>query len=210
MKTRTEDANHAGGPLSSSRGRPPQAPPSDLELMLWVDGELAATRASEVEDYVARDARARAVVDSLRLGADLLQSRAEQCGEEHDGDHMIEDIMDSASAEASRRWMAPARRSPAWRTPAIAALGLGFAVAAAFAIVLRSVTHSRLPLTEGHGAISAMTRPGEGQEEPGLTDGAIAVVDFGARPGAVLYFSSDNAGPTAVVWLTDDDAEDTQ
>jgi hypothetical protein len=177
--------------------------------MLWIDGELTAPRAAEDEAYVARDARARALVDSLRLGGDLMLSHAEQWGEDHDGDRIVEDIMDSASAEASRRLMAPPRRAPAWRTPAIAALGLAFAVAAAFGVVLRSVTHSRLSLTEAPGATSLMTRPGAGAEE-GADDGSIAVVDFGGRPGVVLYLASDSAGPTAVVWLTDDDAEGTQ
>jgi len=197
MKPRGEDMGQAPGSGGPSRGKRP----SDLELMLWVDGELGAARASEVEAYLARDAHARALVDSLRLGSGLVQAHAEQWAEDHDGDRLVEDILDSASAEASRRWMAPPRRAPAWRTPAIAAAALGLAVAAAFAVVLRSVSHSQLSLGAGQGAL---VTPSAAVEASG-DDGPIAVVDFGSRPGAVLYLDSDSAAPAAVVWLTDDD-----
>ena len=40
--------------------------------MLWVDGELDARRALEVEAFVRRDARARSIVIGLRLAGDLL------------------------------------------------------------------------------------------------------------------------------------------
>jgi anti-sigma factor RsiW len=196
--------NKNEGP-ASSRGRAPGAPPTDLELMMWMDGELPDARASEVGAYVSTNARARAMVDSLRLGGGLIAAHAEQWADAHEAAQIADEAEEGAEGEASRRWMAPVKRAPAWRTPALAAFGLALAAAATFALFIRSVSRSHLPL-DGQGATS-MVAPGAAEESD---TGSIAVVDFGSRPGAVLYLGWDGIHSAAVVWLTDDDPEDTQ
>jgi anti-sigma factor RsiW len=177
-------------------------PPTDLELMLWMDGELSAERAPQVEAYVASDARARAVVDSLRLGTDLLLGEAEHRSNAQEPSAIVDDVMDSVEAAASRRWTAPVRRAPAWRTPALAASGFALALAASFFLVMRSVDRSKLGQSE---STVSLTAPQVEQVDDSASDGAaIAVVDFGVRPGAVLYVPSEGKSATAIVWLTED------
>jgi hypothetical protein len=200
MKRRSEEAD-------PSRGRGSAAPPSDLELMLWVDGELGGARASEVETYVASHPRAQTVIASLRLGANLLASHVDRLVDGHDVDGIVDDVMDAAEAEASRRFTTPPRRPPAWRTPAIAAIGLAFAAAAALVVVSRSLGRSRLPIPEGQDAVSLLTAP-YGKLDDDAAGASVAVVDFGSRPGAVVYMGSDGPTTIAVVWLTDDDVDE--
>lgn len=180
------------------------APPTDLEIMLWMDGELSAERAPRVEAYVASDARARAVVASLRLGTDLVAGEVERRSQARDASAIVDDVMDSVEAAASRRWTAPARRAPAWRTPALAASGFALALAASFFLVIRSVDRSKLAIGRGESAVS-LTAPQLDRVDDSASDGAaIAVVDFGVRPGAVVYVPSEGKSATAIVWLTED------
>lgn len=50
--------------------------PSDLELMLFADGELEGERLAEVEAFVARNADARHKLSSLGLVSELVRERA--------------------------------------------------------------------------------------------------------------------------------------
>ncbi|WP_437966077.1 hypothetical protein WMF04_41680 [Sorangium sp. So ce260] len=52
------------------------APPTDLELMLYVDGELDEARHRQVEDYVLHDPRCRAKVAGLVTAADMVRDSA--------------------------------------------------------------------------------------------------------------------------------------
>ncbi|WP_433929557.1 anti-sigma factor [Sorangium cellulosum] len=52
------------------------APPTDLELMLYVDGELDEARHRQVEDYVLHDPRCRAKVAGLVTASDMIRDRA--------------------------------------------------------------------------------------------------------------------------------------
>jgi hypothetical protein len=178
--------------------------PTDLELMLWMDGELAAERARQVEAYVANDARARAVVASLRLGTDLVFEEAERRSNAHGPNAIVDDVMASAEAAASRRWTAPARRGPVWRTPALAAGGFALALAAAFFLIVRSVDRSKLPIGQGESTVSLTARQGDRADDSASEGAAIAVVDFGARPGAVVFVPSEGTSTIAIVWLTED------
>ena len=51
------------------------SPPTDLELMLYADGELDEARAREVEAYVLRDARSRAKVAGLDVVSAAVRAR---------------------------------------------------------------------------------------------------------------------------------------
>ncbi|WP_437810255.1 anti-sigma factor family protein [Sorangium sp. So ce1078] len=52
------------------------APPTDMELMLYVDGELDEARHRQVEDYVLHDPRCRAKVAGLVTAADMVRDSA--------------------------------------------------------------------------------------------------------------------------------------
>jgi anti-sigma factor RsiW len=51
-------------------------PPTDLELMLYVDGELDEARHRQVEEYVLLDPRCRAKVAALVTAADMVRDSA--------------------------------------------------------------------------------------------------------------------------------------
>ncbi|WP_437588030.1 anti-sigma factor family protein [Sorangium sp. So ce1000] len=52
------------------------APPTDLELMLYVDGELDEARHRQVEEYLLHDPRCRAKVAGLVTAADMVRDSA--------------------------------------------------------------------------------------------------------------------------------------
>ncbi|WP_441291180.1 anti-sigma factor family protein [Sorangium sp. KYC3313] len=52
------------------------APPTDLELMLYVDGELDEARHRQVEEHVLHDPRCRAKVAALVTAADMVRDSA--------------------------------------------------------------------------------------------------------------------------------------
>jgi anti-sigma factor RsiW len=52
------------------------APPTDLELMLYADGELDEARHRQVEEYVLHDPRCRAKVAALVTAADMVRDSA--------------------------------------------------------------------------------------------------------------------------------------
>lgn len=61
---------------SSKPGRSEHgSPPTDLELMLWADGELGEGRAREVEAYVLRDASSRAKIVGLDVVGAAIRER---------------------------------------------------------------------------------------------------------------------------------------
>ncbi len=162
--------------------------PSDHDLMLWVDGELDERRAAEVEAFVARDARARAVVASLRQAGDLLATTALARAKAKGGDSITDRVMAAIDGEASRP-AAPVRSLVRTRL-AVAVL----AAAAGVALVL-------LPSRRSHGpeAVVGVAKA------PTAVGAFIDVVDFGARPGTIFYVPSEDESTTAVVWLTEDD-----
>jgi hypothetical protein len=193
-----------------SGDRPPAgAPPTDLELMLWVDGELDAERAAEIGELVRHDPRVRGVVSALRLESQVIGQEAllhaELANAEGIADKVM-DIIDADDAAASRRFIAPRRPAPAWRGPAIAALGIALAAAAAWTLIFpRELTPvaNLAPAAVSSGATAATS------EEESATGIWIDVVDFGARPGTIFYVPSEDESILPVVWLTEDDTPST-
>jgi anti-sigma factor RsiW len=195
----TRDASSGTVPGS----RPPRgAPPTDLELMLWVDGELDAERAGEIRDLVARDPRVRALVDALREGSDGVVEEALRRAELSGADGIADNVMEAIEAAASRHLIAPVKRPPAWRAPAAAAMAIALAAAAAWTLIFpRELTlvAKRTPTS-----ISSDGGPALAEEET-ATGVWIDVVDFGARPGTIFYVPSEDESILPVVWLTEDD-----
>jgi len=192
-------------------GPPPGAPPTDLELMLFVDGELDAERAAEIAEVVRQDPRARAIVAALRQGSQVIAEEALLHAELANVDGIADSVMDAidaADAAASRRFIAPRKRAPAWRGPAIAAIAIAFAAAAAWMFIFpNQLTQvaTRTPNAVSSGATPAAS-------ETSTTGISIEVVDFGVRPGTIFYVPSEDESILPVVWLTDDDtpsSEDT-
>ena len=184
-------------------GRPPRGapPPTDLELMLWVDGELEAGRAGEIADLVRHDPRVRALVDALRQGSQAVAEGALRHAELADADVIADNVMEAIEAAATRHLLAPVKRAPAWRAPAIAAIGIALAAAAAWVFVFPSElapVSKRAPDAVSSGAPSGTSD----EETAGIS---IDVVDFGARPGTIFYVPSEDESILPVVWLTEDD-----
>lgn len=187
-------------------GRPPRGtPPSDLELMLWVDGELLdAERAGEIAELVRSDPRVRAIVTALRQASQAVSEEALRHAELSEADSIADDVMEAIAAAESRRLIAPVKRGPAWRGPAVVALGIVFAAAAAWAIIFPRELSS----------VARGTSPGGGVGVPTLasddkTGVSIDVVDFGGRPGTIFYVPSEDESILPVVWLTEDDTPST-
>ena len=184
-------------------GRPPKgAPPTDLELMLWIDGELDADRAGEIANHVRTDARARAVVSALRQGSQTIEEDALRHAEVSDADSIADNVMEAIDAAAFRHLIAPVRRAPAWRAPAVVAIGIVLAAAAAWTVIFPSEltqVAKRAPATESSGATGVAT------EEEAKEGVWIDIVDFGTRPGTIFYVPSEDESILPVVWLTEDD-----
>lgn len=184
-----------------SGGRPPQvAPPTDLELMLWVDGEIEDERAGEIADLVRLDPRVRAVVSALCHAAQVTAEDAERHAELSDADSIADNVMEAIEAAASRRLIAPIKRAPAWRAPALAAMGIALAAAASWTLIFpRELTPVSKRATP---AVSSGATPAAREAIAGVS---IDVVDFGARPGTIFYVPSEDESILTVVWLTEDD-----
>ena len=194
-------------------GTPPQgAPPTDLELMLWVDGELEAERAEEIADLVRKDPRVRAIVTALQRGSHVIAEEALLHAELANVDGIADSVMDAIDAEdaaASRRFIAPRKRAPAWRGPAVAALSIAFAAAAAWTLIFPNQLSQVAKRTTSGVSSGVTAAASEGESTTGIS---IDVVDFGARPGTIFYVPSEDESILPVVWLTDDDtpsSEDT-
>ena len=176
--------------VSRSNGGASGPPVTDEELMLWVDGELDAERASEVEACVAADPRARAIVAGLRLGADVVSSDALDRAARGGADAIADSVMAAIDREDARPAVANVVPLPSRRTPMVLT-GLLASAAAAAAVFF-------FPRA------GVVAPPGPGPQAA-FTGAVIDVVDFGARPGTIFYVPSEDESTTAVVWLTEDD-----
>jgi anti-sigma factor RsiW len=184
-------------------GRPPQrGPPTDLELMRWIDGELDADRAGEIADHVRTDARARAVVSALRLGSQTIAEDALRHAELSDADNIADNVMEAIDAAASRHLIAPVRRAPAWRAPAVAAISIALAAAAAWMFIFPAELVPVAKRTPGPVSSGATVAVAEEEAKEGVW---IDIVDFGTRPGTIFYVPSEDESILPVVWLTEDD-----
>jgi hypothetical protein len=81
-------------------------PPTDLELMLYADGELEEGRCREVEAYVTRDARCRAKVAGLEVVGAVFRERA---GGTSAADDIADAVMARIQVEARSGMSAGAR-----------------------------------------------------------------------------------------------------
>jgi anti-sigma factor RsiW len=190
--------------------------PTDLELMLYADGELEGEALAAVEAWLERDRTARRKMLALGITSDIVRSRALGAAEKADG--IADLVMGAIAAEAKQEVADPPKKeatvTPLHRKPAndnarsfkvIAAL----AAAAAAALLLwsrgpaeRAGTEPTAALSPHDTAAKVEPRP-EGEAVRGVE---VSAVDFGGRTGAVFYVPTGSAASdtTAVVWLSDD------
>jgi hypothetical protein len=119
-----------------------------------------------------------------------------------DADGIADNVMEAIDAAASRHLIAPVKRAPAWRGPAVAAIGIALAAAAAWMLIFPSELNK--VSKRGPGPVGSVETPVVVETE--TTAGiSIDVVDFGARPGTIFYVPSEDESILPVVWLTEDD-----
>jgi anti-sigma factor RsiW len=189
-------------------------PVTDLELMLYADGELDGDRLAEVEAELARSERARRVVASIRRTGDLLRAQVDETAGHAGADDVAAAVMrtiEAARLEEGRKTPSVVRGPSSWWY----AMG-GLAAAAAVAMVVWRVVGAGLatqvadgPAPSGGPAsvsgtevASARLPAPDYDPEPSVS---VDAVDFGARTGTIFYVPADK-GTTTIVWLSDDES----
>jgi anti-sigma factor RsiW len=192
--------------MSTKTNKPPR--PTDLELMLYADGELEGERLEAVEAYLAQDEAARKKL----LAMDMVSSVVREQPHATKADDIADLVMARIAAEpkkaetAVEKKPAPAQRKPANDNARGLWIIAGIAAAAAAALLL----WSRGPTTSSDHGVASSRTPSAPLSAPAPHDEVehgveVSAVDFGALTGAVFYVSSDNAAATTtVVWLSDD------
>ncbi|WP_437830082.1 anti-sigma factor family protein [Sorangium sp. So ce1153] len=193
------------------------APPTDMELMLYVDGELDEARHRQVEEYVLHDPRCRAKVAGLVTAADMIRDGALASSA---ADRIADEVMakihaapaavaTADSGAAARPIAAPSGELP--RAPArlqqppandnargiFALTALAVAAAAALMVWGRmGVEAPSAALPTPSPAEVLAPPPVAPAHEPTAAPSAegevepgveIAAVDFGARMGTIFY-----------------------
>jgi hypothetical protein len=198
------------------------SPPTDLELMLYADGELAGHRLAAVEAWLAASLPARTKLTSLRAATSLVRERALDSTQ---ADGIADSVMSLIASQPGESAVSPKRVLVERRQAHDASRGRGVyliaaGVLAAAAAVLLWV---RPPVTTGGNLVAQHPRAApetaatsapaadmlEGDVEHGVE---VAAVDFGTRMGAVFYVPSGTSASstTTVVWLSDDSAGEDQ
>lgn len=200
-----------------TRGAPPRqgAPPTDLELMLYADGELDEARVAEVEAWLAGSSAGRSKLSSLQAVSGVIRDSAR---ERSAGVDLTDAIMRRVEGPKAAVPKTPGR--PGNDNARIYAVLAGALVAAAAAIFVwlspgaaphRPVARTMPAMTSlapmGIAPPSASHGPAEADVEHGVE---VAAVDFGASTGAVLYIQNGASlsDTTTLVWLSDDSGED--
>jgi anti-sigma factor RsiW len=155
--------------------------------MLYVDGELDARRAAEIDAALATDPRARAIVAALRRAAEALSADALDRAGARGADSIADGVMAAIAREPKRG--------------AVRTIGRKNVMAGLFALAAAAAVSFLLFRPQ----VTIVARSVDTVHEPSFVGAVIDVVDFGARPGTIFYVPSEDESTTAVVWLTDDD-----
>jgi anti-sigma factor RsiW len=180
--------------------------PTDLELMLWADGELTGEEHERVAAYVAGDETAQAKLAAMGLVGDLLREEAQGAT---GADDLADLVMGRLEAEAPPEKLAPVLplrpAAPARRRTHRGAWTLAVAaVAAAAGLLLWS--RGPAPIEGGLASISTTTHQTPAPPAEAERGVEVAAIDTGEHAGAIFYVPSDSAqaSDTAVVWITAD------
>lgn len=200
------------------------APPTDMELMLYFDGELDEARSQQVEAYVLRDPSYGAKVAGLDISAGLIRESAVSSSL---ADGIADAVMVRIAATGPTDGLNGSRGAAAYPLPASAFGGLkaaralgkqpandnsrgifvlaAVAVAAAAAMMIWGRTEAELPSAALTAPVSTEavavppSAPMDSTSLPGVDGEAgpgveVAAVDFGARMGTVFYVPQGSAG----------------
>jgi hypothetical protein len=212
-----------GGEGMSAASKPDVVtPPTDEELMFFVDGELDVKRHAEVMAHVAHDPIGHRKVLALRLAGDVLRESHEARASSGIVDAVMRDIDAAVGRRPSARVVsldAGRANRPARQIYAMAAVAM--AAAAGLAVWGRAGTESVEPLSAATTATSSrdldLAAPSRDLREPRVPAASspdehgaeVAAVDFGTRTGSIFYVPTDATEPTvlAVVWISDSEAK---
>lgn len=211
------------------------APPTDLELMLYVDGELDEARHRQVEEHVLHDPSCRAKVLGLLTAGDMIRESAlsssvadgiadqvmakirEEQGESAGGESGAAGRLEGAAPPAeSPRIRQSLRKSPANDNARTIVTLTALAVAAAAALMVWGRTETEPPSAALPAPIEVLAPPKATSSEPAAPPSAegelepgveVAAVDFGARMGTIFYVPREAvaSGPTTAVVWLSDD-----
>ena len=201
--------------------------PSDLELMLYADGELEEDRIPVVEAFLAREPNARRKLTSLGLVSGLVRERAVASASPADG--IADALMAQIAAETStngvghaiatspREVPAPPKIAPvaAAAKPAndnargIFALAAAAIAAAAALMIWGRAAEVPSDVASNRPTVQTETRPivvappamikvaEPAAEADGEHGVEVAAVDFGARVGSIFYVPTGSAASNA-------------
>jgi hypothetical protein len=202
---------------------PPPSDPgkaTDLELMLYYDGELEEPRRSEVAKWIDATASARSKLAGLGLAGEVVKSTASDVGARAGG---IADLVMARVGEESS--LVPKVPSDVTSAPAndngrlmLTLTALAAAAAAALFFWGRTspedVPQAGIPTGEPAASVQPLASapsvspgPSAVPTEPqvdALARAEVASVDFGSRMGAVYYVGGAEGSTTTVVWVTDE------
>jgi hypothetical protein len=200
---------------------PVLSPPSDLELMMFHDGELDEARHREVELYLQGEGSGATAGTSKLAGLGLLSSLVveSQAPVTRAQQKQADSIASLVLAKLDQPTGKPGEKPAAHERPQLdndhapandnngrfimVLAGLAAAAAAALFVWGRSAPPD-VPSAAVDTAVDAPAEvaPAPVESEPSVE---VASVDFSAASGAVYYVPSDSAGQTtAVVWLKDE------
>lgn len=209
--------------------------PTDMELMLFADGELDEPRRGQVEAYLQSNSAARDKLAALRIVGAFVEGQADDAPSltdaimgriEQDAPAPVPRADNVISLHAHRAVTPKSERVPAsglfGRTSRAVYYFAAVAVAAAAAMTLwvrMDPQMAALPPTTAIVPVSPAA-PGAAAAlsvEPAAPVGLdpevgveVAAVDFGTRSGTVFYVQGDDAAPgatTTVVWVNDSGEE---
>lgn len=206
-------------------------PPTHLELMAFVDGELPDDRALAVAEWLATHPEDEELVQQLDQLAVLTRDAAAEQAPDETAYGVADDVMNAiARLDAAERYAAsvppeprvtsrpvqltrskdpPPREGALIPTRASAVALVAFLAAAAAALVW---WQGQAPGRDATGPVASLATPPmalTGQEpetrDEHRPDSAITAVDFGAHAGSIFYVAGQaDSSSTTVVWLAEE------
>lgn len=207
-------------------------PPTHLELMAFVDGELPEDRALAIAEWLATHPEDEELVQQLDQLAMLTRDAAAEQAPDEAAHAVADDVMSAiARLDAAERYAAsvppeprvtsrpvpllvrskdpPPREGALVPTRAGAVALVTFLAAAAAALVW---WQGQAPGRDATGPVASLATPPmalTGQEpetrDEHRPDSAITAVDFGAHAGSIFYVAGQaDSSSTTVVWLAEE------